>query len=347
MIRKNILIAVLLFLTLSLYAAGDGKYVVAFYNVENFFDIYDDPNVIDEEFTPDGPKEWTQAKYDKKLANISRVLYGIAAANKDYPAVIGLSEVENRRVLDDLVSTERLAQAGYQIVHYDSPEARGVDVALLYRPDVFSLEWSDVFQPEIPERPDFRTRDILAVCGTIDGERFCFFVNHWSSRYGGAKASEYLRVGCASTLRKYADSLMASDPDLKIVIMGDMNDDPYNRSLAEVIGAKREVGDVEPGGYFNPYWNVLKAGYGTLGYQDAWNLFDNIIVNSNLLEGGSGVLRIQEAEDSGFYGRIFKRSYMIQQKGKYRNYPLRSYSGNSFLGGYSDHLPVYIVIANQ
>ena len=341
--RKLILTAVLLLAVFSL-RAEDKSYIVTFYNVENFFDIYDDPATRDEEFTPDGPKEWTQAKYDKKLANISQVLYGIAAANKNYPAVIGLSEVENRRVLEDLVSSEKLRPARYQIVQYDSPEPRGIDVALLFRPDVFKLEWSDVFQPVIPEISDFKTRDILAVCGTIEGERFCFFVNHWSSRRGGSAASEFLRVGCAETVRRYADSLQTVYPDIKIVIMGDMNDDPYNKSLSETLGAKEEISEVEPGGYFNPMWAMHKAGYGTIGYQDAWNFFDNIVVNYNLLEEGSGSLRIQPSERNGLYGRVFKRSYMIQQKGRYKNYPLRSFSGNSFLGGYSDHLPVYIVI---
>ena len=236
MTRKLILTAVLLLAFFSL-RAEDKSYVVTFYNVENFFDIYDDPSTRDEEFTPDGPKEWTQAKYDKKLANISKVLYGIAASNKTWPAVIGLSEVENRRVLEDLVSTETMRPARYQIVHYDSPEPRGIDVALLFRPDVFQLEWSDVFQPVIPEIPDFQTRDILAVCGTIEGERFCFMVNHWSSRRGGSAASEYLRVGCAETVRRYADSLQTVYPDIKIVIMGDMNDDPYNKSLSETLGS--------------------------------------------------------------------------------------------------------------
>ena len=217
-------------------------------------------------------------------------------------------------------------------------------MALLFRPDVFKLEWSDVFQPVIPEIPDFKTRDILAVCGTIEGERFCFFVNHWSSRRGGSAASEFLRVGCAETVRRYADSLQTVYPDIKIVIMGDMNDDPYNKSLSETLGAKEKISEVEPGGYFNPMWAMHKAGYGTLGYQDAWNLFDNIVVNYNLLEEGSGSLRIRPSERNGLYGRVFKRSYMIQQKGRYKNYPLRSFSGNSFLGGYSDHLPVYIVI---
>ena len=146
-------------------------------------------------------------------------------------------------------------------------------------------------------------------------------------------------------MRRYADSLQTVYPDIKIVIMGDMNDDPYNRSLSETLGAKEEISDVEPGGYFNPMWKMYKAGYGTIGYQDAWNLFDNMVVNYNLLEGGAGTLRIQPSpEHEDLYGRIFKRGYMIQQKGRYKNYPLRTYSGNAFLGGYSDHLPVYIII---
>ena len=218
-------------------AGQEQKYIVAFYNVENLFDIYDDPSVLDEEFTPEGPKNWTEAKYEKKIGNLAEVIYGLSASNRDFPAVIGLAEVENHRVLDDLVSAEKLVPARYQIVHYDSPEARGVDVALLFRPDKFEYEWSKAFQPMIPEEPDFKTRDILAVCGRMGGDRICFLVNHWSSRRGGAQASEFLRVGCASTVRRFTDSLQAADPDIKIVIMGDMNDDPDNRSLSEVLGA--------------------------------------------------------------------------------------------------------------
>lgn len=341
---KKLLLLVLLFCSLA-SAAQEQKYVVMFYNVENLFDIYDDPNVLDEEFTPEGPKNWTEAKYREKISRIGEVIYNVAGTNKSYPAVIGVSEVENRRVLDDIVSDSRLVRANYQIVHYDSPEARGVDVALIYRPDILKVEWTDAFQPVIPEEPDFRTRDILAVCGTIEGERFCFFVNHWSSRRGGSAASEYLRVGCAATLRKYADSLASVYPDIKIVMMGDMNDDPDNRSLAEVIGGKEDISEVRKGEYFNPFREMHRRGLGTLGYQDAWNLFDNIIVNSNLVPDiGSGNLRILKADNSRFYGNIFKRPFMVQQKGKYKNYPLRTYSGNSYLGGYSDHFPVFILI---
>ena len=343
--KKILLIPLLLFCTMVVMAQDGSRHVVMFYNVENLFDIYDDPNVRDEEFTPDGPKKWTETKYREKISRIGEVIYNVAGSNRTYPAVIGFSEVENRRVLDDIVSDSRLIRANYQIVHYDSPEARGVDVALIYRPDVFKVEWSDAFQPVIPEEPEFKTRDILAVCGTIEGERFCFFVNHWSSRRGGSAASEYLRVGCASTLKRYADSLVSVYPDIKIVMMGDMNDDPNNRSLAEVVGGKENISEVGNGEYFNPFREMHRRGMGTLGYQDAWNLFDNMIVNSNLLPvNGTGTLRICKANGSRYYGNIFKRPFMVQQKGKFKNYPLRTYSGNSYLGGYSDHFPVFILI---
>lgn len=343
MIRKIAAVSISLLICLSL-AGQDEKYIVAFYNVENLFDIYDDPSVLDEEFTPEGPKNWTEAKYEKKIGNLAEVIYGLSASNKDFPAVIGLAEVENHRVLDDLVSAEKLVPARYQIVHYDSPEARGVDVALLFRPDLFEYEWSKAFQPVIPEEPDFKTRDILAVCGRMGGDRICFLVNHWSSRRGGAQSSEFLRVGCASTVRRFTDSLQAADPDIKIVIMGDMNDDPDNRSLSEVLGAVEKISKVKDGGFFNPFWSMHRAGYGTLGYQDAWNLFDNIIVNSALTDNTAGHLRLLKSAKSGFYGHIYKRNYMIQQSGRYKNYPLRTFSGNTFLGGYSDHLPVYIIL---
>lgn len=345
--KKVYLILLAVILSLPIFGQDEPtSHIVMFYNVENLFDIYDDPVVRDDEFTPDGFKEWTEAKYKSKLSNIEEVIYTLSASNKKFPAIIGLSEIENRRVLDDLISTPKLAMANYQIVHYDSPEARGVDVALLYRPDLFTYIKSDVFQPEIPERPDFKTRDILAVYGTIEGELFCFFVNHWSSRIGGAHQSEYLRCGCAQTLRDYADSIQVAHPDIKIVIMGDMNDDPKDKSMAEVIGAKEKLSQVEAGGYFNPFWSMQKGGYGTLGYQDSWSLFDNMIVNSNLLPGemGGGKLRLLKGAKNKYYGTVFKRPFMVQSKGKYKNYPLRTFSGNTFMDGYSDHFPVYIVI---
>ena len=343
--KKIILVISLIVISFAVMGEEKKGHIVMFYNLENLFDIYDDPVVRDDEFTPEGPKEWTQTKYEKKLSNIESVIYALAASKKNFPAIIGVSEVENRRVLDDLVSTPKLAKANYQIVHYDSPEARGVDVALLYRPDVFQYIKSDPFQPIIPDRPGFKTRDILAVYGTIEGELFCFFVNHWSSRIGGAEQSEFLRCGCAKTLKDYTDSIQVAHPDIKIVIMGDMNDDPKDKSMAEVLDAKEKMSKVEKGGMFNPFWSMQKAGYGTLGYQDSWSLYDNMIVNSNLLpDKGVGELRILKGARGKFYGNVFKRPFMVQAEGKYKNYPWRTFSGNTFLGGYSDHFPVYIEV---
>lgn len=347
--KRRIIIAplvLLLFAGVSLFGQNK-RYTVMFYNVENLFDLFNDPNVNDDEFTPEGPKEWSEVKYLKKLSNIQDVIYNIAGSNKAFPTIIGVSEIENRRVLDDLISQPKLAKANYQIVHYDSPEARGVDVALFYRPDQFAFELSKPIRPYIPEWPEFKTRDILAVCGRIEGELFCFFVNHWSSRRGGSESSEYLRVGQAETLRHFTDSLQIAHPDIKIVIMGDMNDDPINKSLYEVIGAKGKPSEVKTNGMFNPFYAMLKAGYGSLAYQDAWNIFDNIVINENLLNATSGNLKIQKAPKSKFYGNIFKRPFMIQQEGQYKGYPLRTYSGNAFMGGYSDHFPVFILIGKE
>lgn len=343
-----VIVAALLLVSTIVVAQKDKKpYTVMFYNVENLFDIYDDPNVLDDEFLPEGPKNWTQAKYEKKLSNIEQVIFSIASENKSYPTIIGVSEIENRRVLDDIVSQPKLAKANYQIVHYDSPEARGVDVALFYRPDQFKYLWSVPIKTVVPEIPNFKTRDILAVCGTIEGELFLFFVNHWSSRRGGSEASEFLRVGAANTVKKYIDYQQILHPEVKIVIMGDLNDDPTNKSIYEVLGAKGKPSEVEPFGMFNPFYAMLKAGYGSLGYQDSWNIFDNIIINENLLNATYGELKIQKAHKSKFYGTIFKRTFMVQQEGQYKNYPLRTYSGNAFLGGYSDHFPVFILIGKD
>ncbi len=181
---------------------------VMFYNLENFFDTINDPEVHDDEFTPEGPKKWNSAKYFKKLGNIERVLFDIAAADKNYPAVIGVSEVETRSVLEDIVATPKLAPGNYRIVHYDSPEARGVDVAFMYRPDVFKLEGSFPVKTVVPQLPNFKTRDILTMWGTIENEPFFFMVAHWPSRLGGKDASEFKRIAVGEQMRRIADSVL-------------------------------------------------------------------------------------------------------------------------------------------
>ena len=320
------------FVLLLLAGFAQKPYKVMFYNFENLFDTINDPEILDEEFTPDGPKKWNSVKYNKKIGNLERVLFDIAALDKNYPAVIGVSEVENRSVLEDVIATPKLAPANYRIVHYDSPDARGVDVAFFYRPDVFELEGSAPIPFTMEGLPNFKTRDIVTMWGTIEGEPFYFMVAHWPSRLGGKEASAPKRERAAEIMRRAADSVLRLDPATKVVMMGDFNDDATDDSITEVLGAKGDIRKLEPGDYYNPFINVLKAGYGTLAYQDAWNLFYNIVVSENLVAGDG--LKIRKASPKArFYGNIFSRPYMIQQEGQYKGYPLRTFVGNNFQGG--------------
>lgn len=340
--RTLITIALLSFVALCF---AQKPYKVMFWNIENFFDTINDPEVRDDEFTPEGPKEWTGAKYMKKLANVERVVFDVAAQDKIYPVVVGFSEVETRSVLEDIVATEKLAPASYRIVHYDSPEARGVDVAFIYRPAQFKLEGSRPVKADVPELPDFRTRDILTMWGTIEGEPFYFMVVHWPSRLGGKDASEFKRIALGEQMRRLADSVLLANPATKIVAMGDFNDDPTDPSMEEALGAKGKIKELQKGDFFNPYTQMLKSGMGTLAYGDAWNIFDNIVVTENLVNAPAGELKLQKAKNSKFYGNIFRGHYLFQKEGQYKGYPLRTFVGNTFQGGYSDHLPVYIYFA--
>ena len=243
-----------------------------------------------------------------------------------------------------MIAQPKLAPANYRIVHYDSPDARGVDVAFYYRPDVFKLEGSAAIPFTMEDLPDFRTRDIVTMWGTIEDEPFYFMVAHWPSRLGGNEASAPKRRRAAEIMRRAADSVLAINPATKVVMMGDFNDDATDASIVETLGAAGNIRKIEPGGYYNPYIDVLKAGYGTLAYQDAWNLFDNIVVSENLATGSQGELKLQKAPGARFYGNIFRTPYMIQKEGQYKGYPLRTFVGNNFQGGYSDHFPVYIYI---
>ena len=339
---KKMLILCVAMLSFAMVYAQDKPYMVAFYNLENLFDIYDDPETHDEEFLPDGVKQWNETKYQKKLSNMERVLFDMAAINKEYPIVIGVSEIENRSVLEDLVSQPKLKGANYRICHYDSPDARGVDVAFLYRADVFKLEGSDNIKLVVEELPDFRTRDFVVMWGTIEGVPFYFLVSHWPSRLGGKEASQFKRDACAKQIREIKDELLAKNPNTKVIVMGDFNDDATDASLVKVMGAKGKTKDLVAGDFFNPYFAMLRAGLGTLAYQDAWNLFDNICVTENLVNAPEGKLRLIKGKK--YYGNIFTRPYMLQAEGQYKGYPLRTFVTNNFQNGFSDHFPVYIYI---
>lgn len=334
--RRITLFSILLVcITLSLSAQQKrlGVYAAGFYNLENLWDTNNDAsNEGDDEFTPLGPYEWTEAKYKKKLSNIAKVISQLA---REYcpagPAILGVSEVENRKVLEDLVQTEQIASMNYQIVHFESPDHRGIDVAALYNPRLFRFISAQAYPFNKPDMPDYRTRDILLVNGLLAGEPFHMIVNHWPSRYGGAKSSP-LREFAASIVRHIADSLHNDNPQAKVLIVGDMNDDPVDPSCSKVLGAKKKKKDVTPDGYYNATWKFYDEGIGSLCYQDKWNLFDQQIVSGNLLGKDYSTLKFWKAE-------IFNRPFLIQQEGKYKGYPLRTFSGTTFQNGYSDHLP--------
>ena len=340
--KKTVLMLCMALFAVATLSAQDKPYSVVFYNLENLFDIYNDPETHDDEFTPQGVKQWNDTRYQKKLTNMERVLFDVAAQQKEYPIVIGVSEIENRSVLEDLISQPKLKGANYRICHYDSPDARGVDVAFLYRPDVFKIQGSDNIKLHVEGLPNFRTRDLVVMWGTIENEPFYFLVSHWPSRLGGKEASQFKRDACAKQIREIKDSLLRENPATKVIVMGDFNDDATDDSIVEVMGAKGKVKELEEGDFFNPYNEMLRAGLGTLAYQDEWNLFDNICVTENLVNGTYGNLRLIKGKK--FYGNIFTRPYMLQQEGQYKGYPLRTFVTNNFQNGFSDHFPVYIYI---
>lgn len=318
------------------------SYAVAFYNVENLFDCEDDPaNRGDDEFLPSGPYNWTQPKYERKLDNVALVLSKLGREHTPMgPAIIGVAEVENRRVLEDLVSRPTVADMGLQVVHEDSPDRRGIDVGLLYNPKLFTVTNHRCHRyPTLEDNPTFRTRDQLLVSGKMAGEEVHVIVCHWPSRYGGAKSS-YLRETAAGLTRHIADSLYNLNPRAKIIVMGDMNDDPNDASMAKVLDAKQFKHEVPTQGFYNTTWAPFAQGIGTLVYQDKWNLFDQIAVSEPLISDEKKSLTFWKVD-------IFNRPFLHTKEGKRKGYPHRTFDGNTFIDGYSDHFPVVIYLLKE
>lgn len=315
---------------------------VAFYNLENLFDTIDDPNKNDEEYTPNGTTNWNTKKYNTKIEHMSDVISKIGdEIQAKGPVVIGVSEVENKTVLEDLIASPALAPLNYGYVLVEGPDKRGVDVALLYQKKYFTVTNVRSATLSIPGKTDWFTRDQLVVTGTLDGEKFNFIVNHWPSRSGGEKRSAPLRNAAADLCKSLADSIYKSDANAKIIIMGDLNDDPTNKSLTQHLLAKGIEEEVKPGNLFDPMYNMFKKdGIGSLAYRDKWNLFDQIIVSQPLLEKDKSSYRFLHA-------RVFNKSFLVQKDGAFAGYPFRTYVAGNWMGGYSDHFPVYIILVKE
>lgn len=359
-------IAVLLFFSFLIEAnAQQKKYAirtVAFYNFENLFDTINNPN-FDEEWLPKGLQRWTSEKYKQKLENLSKVLMQIGTNDqqKEAPTIIGGSEIENRNVLEDLVKQPNIIKYDYGIVHFDSPDKRGIDVALLYQKKYFKptsfinipliiyrgnsnekekeTEEDKIDKDKIEVANDNRvyTRDILLVTGFLDGEEINILVNHWPSRSGGEKKSSPFREAAGRLAKKTMDSIYKVNPKAKIILMGDLNDGSYNKSVKVGLGAKLKKSEVQQFGIYNPFEQMYKEGHATLFYRDSGDIFDQIMVSETLIKEDHSTYQYWKAG-------IYNKPFMIEKFGRYAGYPLR-HSENEI--GYSDHFPVYIYLIKE
>ena len=337
---KTKLVIIFLFLSVYVHAQKLGVYSAAFYNLENLFHYEDSGNTRDAGFSPEGAYHWTAEKYYRKLDNLAYVLSKIGLEHCPAgPAIIGVAEVENRRVLEDLIARNDIAARQYGVVHYNSPDRRGIDVALLYNPALFTVTSSRTYRFNIETMPAYVTRDQLLVSGVMAGDAVHIIVCHWPSRYGGASSS-ILRERSASISKHIVDSIYRADPNAKIVFMGDLNDNPDDVSCRIVLNAKMKQKDVKTGGLFNTVWEFHEKGIGTLGYLGAWSLFDQIIISEPLLGKDYTTLKFWKSE-------IFNRNFLIQQEGKNKGYPQRTFAGETFINGYSDHFPVLMYLVKR
>ncbi len=309
---------------------------IGFYNLENLFDTEDNPRTKDDDFLPNGKYQWNAERYQKKIKNIAEVLTVIQ------PTMMGFCEIENRRVVQDLMNgSPSLIAADYDIVHYDSPDERGVDVAFVYQRSAFKVLNSHPIRINIPSvekksNTPQTTRDILEVDGILGGrDTVSVFINHWPSRRLGDKNSEPRRIAAAKTLRHTVDSLVKSRPTAKIIIMGDFNDQPTDVSISEALRAREDRNAIGNGDLFNLLADLHLLDKGSYFYKGIWNMLDQIIVTPNLITAKKDELRASNPQ-------VFQEEWILFKHKDYGLLPNRTYGGLKYYGGYSDHLPIYI-----
>ena len=347
--KNTCLFIVLLFQICTCFSQkNEKKYTIrtiAFYNLENLFDTINDLSINDEA-SPMMELKFNRSKVywdkiDKLASTIAQI--GLEEA-KTSPAVIGVSEVENRSVLEDLIKSKHLKQKKYGIIHYDSPDKRGIDVALLYQKKYFKPVYHEAFNPNIyrNNRKVF-TRDQLLVSGYLDDELIHVIVNHWPSRSGGEAKSRPLREKAAYQNIKIIEKIRATEENAKILTMGDFNDDPNNSSFKKILKTKRKKKNVGNNDIYNPYENLHRKGFNTLAYRDHLNLFDMILISLPLLDRGEKDFSTYKM----YKAMIFNKRFLSDKKGKFKGYPFRSFSNGGYTGGYSDHYPVYMYLIKK
>jgi hypothetical protein len=344
----NKIFIILFFAVLSLSTAYAQKEnfkpsLIGFYNLENFYDTVNNPMVDDEEFLPNSERHYNSRIFLDKVERLSTVISQIGTdVNPDGLALMGVAEIENDTVLKILAQSKLLKSRNLKIVHYDSPDKRGIDVALFYNPKYFTPLYSINLFVTLPggSKESFLTRDILYAKGIMDGDTVHVMVGHWPSRSGGEERSIPARAAAAGVVKRVVDSLMAINLNSKIVIMGDLNDDPVSPSMTKVLNAKGSVKGLKDGGLYNPWYDFYKKGIGTIAYQDSWGLFDQVVISKAWL-----------AKDQPGYhyykANIFNKEFLVQQTGKYKGYPKRTWDGTTYNYGYSDHFPVFVTMLKK
>ncbi|MBS1636954.1 MAG: endonuclease/exonuclease/phosphatase family protein [Bacteroidetes bacterium] len=315
--------------------------VVGFWNVENLYDTLNDQWKNDEDFTPDGVNAWSGPRYRQKLEHLSDVISQMGTdANPDGLAILGLCEIENKSVVQDLVNTPKLKARNYQIVHVEGPDARGVDPSFIYNPKYFKVTAYTSYHVKYITDTTHKTRDQLVVSGLLNGEPVTVIVNHWPSRRGGEMKSRPNRISAAESARRITDSIVKADPKAKVIIMGDLNDDPTSKSVKKYLNTSGDFNNVKDGQLFNAMENYYIQGTGTLAWDDAWNLFDQIIMTKPFVKG--------DYKDWQYYtARIFNKPFVKQEYGNFKGYPLRTYAGGVYTAGYSDHFAVYVLLMKE
>lgn len=305
-----------------------------------YFDTLNIPGKRDGEFTPEGKNNWNSERYDFKLEQLARVISDIGTSlDPKGLAILGIAEVENKTVLDDLVNHPTLAPRGYKTILEEGPDKRGIDVGLLYDPNSFEVESWKSFTLKL-EDSTFFTRDQLLVTGNLHGERTHIIVAHWPSRSGGQKRSESKRMAAAELGRSIMDSLLLAEKDANIIYMGDLNDDPIDKSLTKVMNATGDIKFATKGKPFNPMYDMFNKGVGSLAWRDTWNLFDQILLSPGLC--------INEGKEWAYHTtRIYNKPYLATAEGNYKGYPFRTFSGGAWTKGFSDHYPVYVVLKRK
>ncbi|WP_010135166.1 endonuclease/exonuclease/phosphatase family protein [Ochrovirga pacifica] len=338
---------IIIFLLVHFLSFGQKSYqiqTVAFYNLENLFDTINDPDKKDELSPMMELKSNRSYVYYDKLKKLASVLSEIGKEqNPSPPALIGIAEAENRSVLEDLIATPPLNKFPYDIVHFDAPDQRGIDVGLLYLKNVFTPIFSQNHDAEL-YKDGFKiaTRDILLVSGYLNNEKIHLLVNHWPSRRGGAKKSSFLREHVAFRDLQIVEEIQQQDPNAKIILMGDFNDNPNNKSFKKILKTEKTKKKTKTKELFNPFEKMFEKGHNTLTYRNDLFLFDQILFTGSLLSKNN------QFKDFRFYkAGIYNPSYMTLQTGKYKGSPKRSFANGNYTGGYSDHYPVYIYLLKE